>query len=147
MEIACRAFLSIHGDIPGREVSPHLSLYFFLSFHQMLAFIQYIYTYGFCRACSACTGFFRLFNTQNGALRSPRPSHGSFADPFSKINDIRKKTPRKMEKSQYGKKSAKVYLFSLKNAPQVALGTYMFLRLGIDSIMSAVSWQSTPPSL
>ncbi len=23
---------------------------FFLSFHQMLAFIQYIYTYGFCRA-------------------------------------------------------------------------------------------------
>ncbi len=42
MEIACRTFLSIHGDIPGREVSPHLSLYFFLSFHQMLAFIQYI---------------------------------------------------------------------------------------------------------
>jgi hypothetical protein len=45
-------------------------------------------------------------------MRSPRPSHGSFADPFSKINDIRKKTPRKMEKSQFGKKSAKVYLFA-----------------------------------
>jgi hypothetical protein len=124
MEIACRTFLSIYGDIPGREVSPHLSLYFklFPFFSPNACLYIYILMVFAARArpctictCSVCTGLFRLYNAQNGVLRDPRPPPpppSSFADPFSKINDIREKTPRKLEKSQFGKKSAKVYLFS-----------------------------------
>jgi hypothetical protein len=59
------------------------------------------------------------------------PRHSS-ADPYGVVTDIKQK-PREM--SQFGKKSAKVYhsLYSSSEQPQVALWTFMFIRLGLNN--------------
>jgi hypothetical protein len=50
------------------------------------------------------TSLFRLFNSQNSALRAHRPAHRTFANLSGEINDIYRK-PR--EKSQFGKNPRK----------------------------------------
>jgi hypothetical protein len=97
-----------NGDIPGREVSPHLSLYFFLSFHQMLAFTQYIYVYTYglprvgARALRAPV-FLGSLTRKTGRCAAPAPPMAASLILSAKLMILERKPREKTKNPSLGK--------------------------------------------